>query len=163
MEISVKLSDGESMLLEIWWLSMTDQCDLNAHVSYTVYNRMSMMLRSALCVSRVTPAYQLSRKQGPDSYVICYRIYSGEPQMFFLGDGHQIAKVGSVPTPGGTIMLSVGYRTKMLISPQHSARDLVADLHDDHFTHEPIRKKASPGKPCIDRFEISLIYLLNFC
>lgn len=162
IEISVKLSDGEGMLLEIWWLSMTDQTDSNAHVSYTIYNRMSTMLRSALCVSRITPAYRLSRKQGPDSYVICYRICSGEPQLHFLGGEHQVAKVGSVPTPAGTIVLSVAYRTKMLISPQHSCKDMTVDLRDDHFTNEPVHKitTTTPGRPCANRWEGAVLLII---
>jgi len=46
---------------------------------------MSLLLKSLLAVTRVTPAYKLSRRQGADSYLICYRIYSGEPQLHLLG------------------------------------------------------------------------------
>jgi autophagy-related protein 13 len=107
VEISLKTSEGDSMILETWLLSMTDAADhqvcslqkpisqhlvnlqlvnLQTKVSHTVYNRMSLLLKSLLAVTRVTPAYKLSRRQGADSYLICYRIYSGEPQLHLLGN-----------------------------------------------------------------------------
>lgn len=48
------------------------RCDKDIKVSYSVYNRLSLLLKSLLAVTRVTPAYKLSRKQGHD-YVILYR------------------------------------------------------------------------------------------
>ena len=136
VEISLRTAEGETMVLETWWLTVSDQTDPYARISYTVYNRMGTLLKSLFSVSRVTPAYRLSRKQGPETFVICYRIYMGEPQYIHLGDGYQKSKVGSVPTPTGTISLSVAYRTKMLISPHQSIRDLAVDLKDDHFNSE---------------------------
>lgn len=41
-------------------------------MSYMVYNRLSVLLKSLLAITRVTPAYKLSRNQGHD-YVILYR------------------------------------------------------------------------------------------
>jgi len=64
---------------------LPEECDNNVRVTYTVYNRMGLLLKSLLTVTRVTPAYKLSRRQSPDSYVICYRIYMGEPQLHHLG------------------------------------------------------------------------------
>lgn len=74
------------MVLETWSLSvLPEQSDPAVRVTYTVYNRMGILLKSLLSVSRVTPAYKLSRRQGPDSYTMCYRIYMGEPQLYNLG------------------------------------------------------------------------------
>ncbi|XP_046390337.1 autophagy-related protein 13 isoform X2 [Ischnura elegans] len=89
-------------------------------LSHSVYNRMGLLLRSLLSVTRVTPAYRLSRRQGPDSYVICYRIFLGEPQIHLLGDGYNEFRIGQLSTPLGVLNLSVAYRTKMTISPQHT-------------------------------------------
>ncbi|XP_071446232.1 autophagy-related protein 13 homolog [Hetaerina americana] len=89
-------------------------------LSHSVYNRMGLLLRSLLSVTRVTPAYRLSRRQGPDSYVICYRIFIGEPQIHLLGDGFNEFRIGQLSTPLGVLNLSVAYRTKMTISPQHT-------------------------------------------
>ncbi|XP_059480858.1 autophagy-related protein 13 homolog [Neocloeon triangulifer] len=130
VEISLKTSEGDSMILETWLLNMGDPTDHATKVTHTIYNRMSLLLKSLLAVTRVTPAYKLSRRQGADSYLICYRIYSGEPQLQLLGEGHNQARVGQLTTPLGTIQLSVAYRTKMTISPQHT-KDIM--VKSDHF------------------------------
>ncbi|ELU07579.1 hypothetical protein CAPTEDRAFT_175434 [Capitella teleta] len=141
IEISLHTVEGESMILETWWMTLTDTIDPSARVSYTVYNRMGTLLKSLICATRVVPAYRLSRKQGSETFVVCYRIYTGEPQ-FHLGVGHQKTRVGSVPTPTGTIVLSVAYRTKMLMSPQTSLhREMPFELKDDHFMEGSPRKK----------------------
>uniref|UniRef100_A0A8C8H0S5 Autophagy-related protein 13 n=1 Tax=Oncorhynchus tshawytscha TaxID=74940 RepID=A0A8C8H0S5_ONCTS len=112
VEISLKTSEGDSMELETWCLEMNEKCDRDIKVSYTVYNRMSLLLKSLLAITRVTPAYKLSRKQGHD-YVILYRIYFGEVQLTGLGEGFQTVRVGVVGTPIGTITLSCAYRTNL--------------------------------------------------
>uniref|UniRef100_A0A8D3CMF5 Autophagy-related protein 13 n=1 Tax=Scophthalmus maximus TaxID=52904 RepID=A0A8D3CMF5_SCOMX len=112
VEISLKTSEGDSMELETWCLEMNEKCDKDIKVSYTVYNRLSVLLKSLLAITRVTPAYKLSRKQGHD-YVILYRIYFGEVQLSGLGEGFQTVRVGVVSTPVGTVTLSCAYRTNL--------------------------------------------------
>ncbi|XP_036113713.1 autophagy-related protein 13 isoform X4 [Molossus molossus] len=112
VEISLKTSEGDSMELEIWCLEMNEKCDKEIKVSYTVYNRLSLLLKSLLAITRVTPAYRLSRKQGHE-YVILYRIYFGEVQLNGLGEGFQTVRVGTVGTPVGTITLSCAYRINL--------------------------------------------------
>jgi autophagy-related protein 13 len=74
------------MVLETWSLGVFPQhTDHTVQLAFTIYNRMGILLKSLLSVSRITPAYKLSRRQGPDSYRICYRIYMGEPQLHSLG------------------------------------------------------------------------------
>ncbi|XP_026643652.1 autophagy-related protein 13 [Microtus ochrogaster] len=82
----IRHTAGDSMELEIWCLEMNEKCDKEIKVSYTVYNRLSLLLKSLLAITRVTPAYRLSRKQGHE-YVILYRIYFGEVQLNGLGEG----------------------------------------------------------------------------
>lgn len=95
-------AQGDSMELETWCLEMNEKwvilmqvadlilhfilggwmlnvnqwfgfrCEKDIKVSYTVYTRLSLLLKSLLAITRVTPAYKLSRKQGHD-YVILYR------------------------------------------------------------------------------------------
>lgn len=151
VEISLKTVEGESMILETWWLSMTDQLDPYAKISYVVYNRMSVLLKSLLCTTRAIPAYRLSRKQGSDSYVVCYRMYTSEPETSCLGEGYHTAKVGAVPSPLGTVTLSVAYRTKMLLSPQNSqlAMSLSSGRNDDYFQCDSSpRRNVDIPKPC---------------
>ncbi|XP_026667363.1 autophagy-related protein 13 homolog isoform X2 [Ceratina calcarata] len=133
IEISLRTIEGDTMVLETWSLGvLPEHSDPTVRVTYTVYNRMGVLLKSLLSVSRVTPAYKLSRRQSPDSYVICYRIYMGEPQLHTLGDNYKHVRVGQLCTPVGTIHLAVSYRTKMAISPSHTDRDSIM-LKSDHF------------------------------
>ncbi|XP_069714078.1 autophagy-related protein 13 isoform X7 [Phaenicophaeus curvirostris] len=122
VEISLKTSEGDSMELEIWCLEMNEKCDKEIKVSYTVYNRLSLLLKSLLAITRVTPAYRLSRKQGHE-YVILYRIYFGEVQLSGLGEGFQTVRVGTVGTPVGTITLSCAYRINLAFMSTRTGED----------------------------------------
>uniref|UniRef100_A0ABK0LLR7 Autophagy-related protein 13 n=1 Tax=Rattus norvegicus TaxID=10116 RepID=A0ABK0LLR7_RAT len=122
VEISLKTSEGDSMELEIWCLEMNEKCDKEIKVSYTVYNRLSLLLKSLLAITRVTPAYRLSRKQGHE-YVILYRIYFGEVQLNGLGEGFQTVRVGTVGTPVGTLTLSCAYRINLAFMSTRTAED----------------------------------------
>ncbi len=95
VEISLKTVEGDSMVLESWVLSMREGSDPSVRPNNTVYNHMGLLLKSLLCVSRAMPAYRLSRRQGPDSFIICYRIYAGESDVSVLGDGFQSSQVRS--------------------------------------------------------------------
>lgn len=133
IEISLRTVEGDTMVLETWSLGvLPEQSDPTIRVTYTVYNRMGVLLKSLLSVTRVIPAYKLSRRQGPDSYVICYKIYMGEPQLHTLGDNYKHVRVGQLYTPVGTIHLSVSYRTKMTISPTQTGRESIM-VKSDHF------------------------------
>ncbi|XP_017777037.1 PREDICTED: autophagy-related protein 13 homolog isoform X2 [Nicrophorus vespilloides] len=134
VEISLRTVEGDHMVLESWCLGIVpEQCDPSVRVTHTVYNRMGILLKSLVSVTRVTPAYKLSRRQGPDSYIICYRIYMEEPQLHTLGDGYKQVRVGQICTPIGTLQLSVSYRTKMTISPTNNGKDNSIMLKSDHF------------------------------
>lgn len=151
VEISLKTSEGDSMVLETWYLGLNKEpCDVNARISYTVYNRMGITLKTLFSISRVTPAYKLSRQQGAsaDEYVICYRFYQGDPQFFMLGDNYQTIKVGSVPTPVGTIYINLAYRTKLLITPQKSCKAIPIEVKDDHFKKDTSPRRPTTPKPC---------------
>ena len=90
IEISLRTTEGDTMVLETWSLGMTaEQVDPSVRVttsSVSVYNRMGTLLKSLLFISRIIPAYKLSRSQGPDSYIIFYRIYLDKPQFHNLGE-----------------------------------------------------------------------------
>ncbi|XP_010880456.2 autophagy-related protein 13 isoform X2 [Esox lucius] len=138
VEISLKTSEGDSMELETWCLEMNEKCDKDIKVSYTVYNRLSLLLKSLLAITRVTPAYKLSRKQGHD-YVILYRIYFGEVQLTGLGEGFQTVRVGVVGTPVGTITLSCAYRTNLafMSTRQFERTAPIMGIIIDHFVERP--------------------------
>ncbi|XP_051000072.1 autophagy-related protein 13 isoform X1 [Acomys russatus] len=148
VEISLKTSEGDSMELEIWCLEMNEKCDKEIKVSYTVYNRLSLLLKSLLAITRVTPAYRLSRKQGHE-YVILYRIYFGEVQLNGLGEGFQTVRVGTVGTPIGTITLSCAYRINLafMSTRQFERTPPIMGIIIDHFVDHPY-PSSSPMHPC---------------
>lgn len=151
VEISLKTSEGDSMELETWCLEMNEKCDKDIKVSYTVYNRLSVLLKSLLAIARVTPAYKLSRKQGHD-YVILYRIYFGEVQLGGLGEGFQTVRVGVVGTPVGTVTLSCAYRTNLafMSSRQFERSAPIMGIIVDHFVDGSCggQRPVTMGQPC---------------
>ncbi|XP_037552454.1 autophagy-related protein 13 [Nematolebias whitei] len=154
VEISLKTSEGDSMELETWCLEMNEKCEKDIKVSYTVYNRLSVLLKSLLAITRVTPAYKLSRNQGHD-YVILYRIYFGEVQLGGLGEGFQTVRVGVVGTPIGTVTLSCAYRVNLafMSSRQFERTAPIMGIIVDHFVDPPCssQRPANLGHPCIFR------------
>ena len=93
---------------------------------------MGLLLKSLVTVTRITPAYKLSRRQGQDSYVICYRIFLGDPpEPPDLGEGALTARVGQVATPESTIVCCVDYRTSMTITPRPVSQPIL--VKSDHF------------------------------
>uniref|UniRef100_UPI00358FC53A autophagy-related protein 13 isoform X1 n=2 Tax=Myxine glutinosa TaxID=7769 RepID=UPI00358FC53A len=152
VEISLKTCEGDSMGLEVWSLEVHEKCDWDVKVSHTVYNRLSLLLKSLLSVTRVTPAYKLSRKQGPD-FVILYRVYLGEVQMACLGEGFQSMRVGAVGTPMGTVILGCAYRTNLaFMSSRRSggSRTTVGGV----CCFERTKPSDPSPQPCTSRFEI---------
>lgn len=134
VETSLKTADGDSLVLEWWRLAVVAGGDPQVKVTHTVYNRMGLLLKSLITVSRVTPAYRLSRRQGADSYVICYRILLGEPgEPADLGEGALTARVGQVTTPTNTVVCSVDYRTRMTITQRPTRLSQPILVKSDHF------------------------------
>ncbi|XP_044125815.1 autophagy-related protein 13 isoform X3 [Bufo gargarizans] len=148
VEISLKTSEGDSMELEVWCLEMNEKCDRDIKVSYTVYNRLSLLLKSLLAVTRVTPAYRLSRKQGHE-YVILYRIYFGDVQLLGLKEGFQAVRVGTVGTPIGTLTLTCAYRTNLafMSTQQYERTQPIMGIIIDHFVDRPF-PSTSHMHPC---------------
>ncbi|KAG5678256.1 hypothetical protein PVAND_007948 [Polypedilum vanderplanki] len=136
VEISLQTSEGDKMILEVWSLNIDEKLsDPTLKANYNIYNRMSILLKSLLSITRITPAYKLSRRQNPDSFSIYYRIYSGviEQQQHNLGESYKQIRIGSLTTQIGTITMAVAYRTKMTISPTQTGRDNTIMLKSDHF------------------------------
>jgi autophagy-related protein 13 len=138
IEISLKTPENQSMILETWCLSFNDQlCDPTQKVNYSVYKKMSLILRSLIIITRSTPTYQLSRRQSSDTYVLLYRMYSGEPIVHHLGEKYATAKVGTIGTPIGSIMLNVAYRTRLTMTPtQNTNTSDNIYIKDDHFKND---------------------------
>ncbi|XP_028403221.1 autophagy-related protein 13-like [Dendronephthya gigantea] len=124
IEISLKTNEGSTMVLETWRLGMDEKRENSSKITYTVYNRMGILLKSLIAVTRVTPAYKIAKNQGHD-YILCYRIYFGQVRVSEFGENYHVIPVGSIGTPRGGLALSVAHRTKLALpqgNSQASAR-----------------------------------------
>lgn len=138
VEISVQTEDGDEMVLELWTLELDEaQFDTSLKAMNTVYFRMGILLKSLITVTRITPAYHLSRKQRTESFIIFYRVYSGEPKMKILGESVKKIQAGILKTPLGAICFSVSYRTNFSISPNRTEKSKSLLLKSDHFELSP--------------------------
>lgn len=145
IEISLKTVDGDSLVLEVWSLDQTkipEKDSLQTKTAQSIYNRMTVLLKSLITLTRTTPAYKLSRRQSPDSYGIYYRIYVAPPQVHALGDGYKTVRIGQIETLQGRLGVTVAYRTKMTISPTKVEIPNNIMVKSDHFN----AKDASPKR-----------------
>jgi autophagy-related protein 13 len=138
IEISLRTPENQTMILETWCILFNEQLvDSSQKVCYNVYKKMSIVLRSLMCITRSTPTYQLSRRQSSDTYVLLYRMYCGEPIVHHLGENYATTKVGTVGTPIGSILVNLAYRTRLTMTPQNSSHVNEASggiqIKDDHF------------------------------
>ncbi|KAJ8672334.1 hypothetical protein QAD02_003593, partial [Eretmocerus hayati] len=155
IEISLQTTEGDTMVLETWSLGVfSEYIDPGVKITYTIYNKMGILLKSLLCLSRVIPAYKLSVGQGPDSYLIHYKVYMEKPHLKNLGDNYKHLKVGQVYTPVGMIEVSVFYRMKMTISPAQIL-DQCMMLDSDHFYSDSTSKDIRYNKPVITTHKAS--------
>lgn len=138
VEISVQTEDGDEMVLELWTLELDEtQFDPSLKAMNTVYFRMGILLKSLITITRITPAYHLSRKQRTESFTIFYRVYNGEPKMKTLGESIKKIQAGTLKTPLGGICFSVAYRTSFSISPNRTEKNKILLLKSDHFELSP--------------------------
>ncbi|KAM3957214.1 autophagy-related protein 13 homolog [Aphomia sociella] len=137
VEISVQTEDGDELVLELWTLELDEtQFDTSLKAMNTVYFRMGILLKSLITITRMTPAYHLSRKQRAESFTIFYRVYSGEPKVKALGTSVKKMQAGMLKTPLGGISFSVTYRTNFTISPNKCKNGALL-LKSDHFELSP--------------------------
>ncbi|CAG4942392.1 unnamed protein product [Colias eurytheme] len=157
IEISLRTNDGDDMVLELWTIKMLPGCDATISSISTIYYRMSIMLKSTLSISRITPAYKMSRLQNKDSYKISHKIYGGKPNFDLLGEKYKNIKVSELRMPIGMIQIEVVYRTEMAILPEARGRapsygevqnisnsDIM--VKSDHFPRESPRKNNNEKK-----------------
>lgn len=148
IEISLRTPENQTMILETWCILFNDQlADPTQKVCFSVYKKMSLVLRSLMCITRSIPTYQLSRRQNSDTYVLLYRMYCGEPIVHHLGENYATGKVGTVGTPIGSILINVAYRTRLTMTPQNSQNSSEytggIQIKDDHFIPEHVERRQS--------------------
>jgi len=129
VEISLQTQE-DTLILELWSLSFKqDMVDPNVRILYTVYNRMALLLKSVISVTRVIPAYKLSRVKTSD-YKMYYKIYTSDQQRNLsemLGAEYKHVELGTVGTPFGGLVFDVSYRTRLEIVPVNSTMMIKSD------------------------------------
>ena len=110
--IYLKTSEGFDSLLESWSISFTNKSDPSVKNAFAVYNKLALLLKSVVSVSRSLPAYRLTRKKERD-FSFSYKICSIELEHGKVSRMPPATRIGSVSTNFGTIVLSVRFHTKI--------------------------------------------------
>lgn len=176
-EISLKTTDGNSLILEYWFVSNEAVATRETErpggaqvggqgqpgnapnsptlIIYNLYNKMSLMLKSLISVTRATPAYKLSQRgQSADSYIICYRVYRCDSFSANLPNEEEsphfssLKNLGSIRSAFNELFISFIYRTDLTIDSKAVNEALNANitsvpkspqllpLKKDHFKKE---------------------------
>lgn len=124
---------GDSLPLESWVIKLDkDDNDQTVNVHSALYNQLGTLLKSIIAASRATPTFRYYVKnQGPESFIIFYRVYEGEPDLSQLGEEQKFHRLGFLPSPFGTLSVHLHYRTKMELTPNPIA--------DENETTEELR------------------------
>lgn len=150
-EISLKNSDGESMVLEYWLFTneslvssprarVTDAKD----EVFTIFNRLTLLLKSIITLTRATPIYKISNSgQGPETFVICYRIFDTAGPIEDLIEQKdknrysRVIRLGNVSSQCSRIAVSFSYRTNMATcNDDKSQTGPLMPVKMDHFKTE---------------------------
>uniref|UniRef100_A0A915MBI9 Autophagy-related protein 13 n=1 Tax=Meloidogyne javanica TaxID=6303 RepID=A0A915MBI9_MELJA len=120
LEFILLTADGDKLPLETWLVRLDKECaDKFVNIRTTLYQQMSTLLKSIIVASRFTPAYRhYVRNQGPDTFIFCYKVFDGEPDLSILGEETKYRRLGYLPSPFGAISVELYFRTKMEIQPQ---------------------------------------------
>ena len=108
--VYLKTSEGYDSLLEGWSIGFNQKVDQNVKSAFTVYNKLTLLLKSIVSVSRSLPAYRLTRRKEKD-FSFSYKICTHELEPLRVARMSGTTRIGSVGTPLGTIVLSVQFQT----------------------------------------------------
>lgn len=182
-EISIKTTEGETMVLEYWFIT-NEPSELSGASSpkaqqgvslaiFDIYNRMSLLLKSLISMTRATPAYKLSSSgQSADSYVICYRVYQADNDFeSILKSKSKEAlhysreiKLGSIICDTNTLSASFCYRKDMTPCSKSNLEidksPQLLPVKNDHFqkdnsSHRMTEKVRDSNSPLIAAFASS--------
>lgn len=129
---------------------------------YTIYNKMSLLLKTLMTTTHIVPAYRLASNRSTsqaDSYVICYRLYTCSPANQSTRVSLQSTQRGSIediyynlnsesPSKRSTSSSNVSYGSLNI-------RDFVELDELEHFS--PITKLGSI-KTEINELDVSVCY-----
>ena len=127
LDIVLKTSEGTFTVLESWQVSTNSSVQENIKNIFSIYNRLGVLLKSVITISRVLPSYQLSRKNDSD-FLLFFKVHS-EIYPLHHYELHNIMPIGSVVTPIGEISIKALYRNKIWLTAgsMHSLTYVIND------------------------------------
>jgi len=128
LDIVLKTSEGSYTVLESWQVSTkasNKEENIKNHIS--IYNRLGVLLKSVITMSRVLPSYQLSRKNDSD-FMLFFKVHSEIYQLHHY-ELHNVMPIGSVITPIGEVSIKALYRNKIWLTAgsMHSLTYVIND------------------------------------
>ncbi len=109
LNVYLKTAEGHDSLLETWNLSFVEKSDQNVKNCSVVYNKLSLLLKSLIAVTRSLPAYKLTRRKDKD-FSFYYKIMAEPPSKAIITQLPEKTKVGAVSTQFGSVSISVFFK-----------------------------------------------------
>ncbi|OQV20502.1 hypothetical protein BV898_05547 [Hypsibius exemplaris] len=105
VQVSAVLPTHELIPLEYWWLWFDAAAvEKDAHIRSTVYNRMTILLKSIIVVLRASPVNSLIRQN--DYFKFTHKMFVGDPDVRNLQSVAKTFKIGPLKTPYGAVYFS---------------------------------------------------------
>ena len=128
LDIVLKTSEGSYTVLETWQVAskpVGKDDQVKNHI--TIYNRLGVLLKSVIAMSRVLPSYQLARKQDSD-FTLFFKVHS-EVYPLQHYELNNAMPIGSVATPIGEVSIKALYRSKVWLNDgsMHSLNYVIDD------------------------------------
>lgn len=150
VDIILKTAEGSLTVLETWQI-MTDERIKSDTMknSFSIYNRLGVLLKSVLSIGRLLPSYHLSRKSQQDFTLYC-KLHIELHQLHNYELHNQI-DIGSVVSPLGKISIKVLYRNKIWLSGSMQAHTYVINNMETLFSLTSDKERSSFQS--VDMFE----------
>ena len=157
LDIILRTVDGSFIILETWQLSTDgENKELKHKNHFSIYNRLGVLLKSVLSISRVLPSFNLAKKNDKD-FTLYFRVHS-EVYSLHQYELNNSLSIGYVKTPIGTVNIKTMYRSKVWLSGSFHAHTYTINDPESLlplFTEKDTLNKSSTFQS-IDMFENEL-------
>jgi len=161
LEISMK-AEMDLLLLELWHFQVIAESPSKEESRsspssqqkdvFNLYNRLGVLLKSIISVSRVTPAYKIARREGGLAHQVTAEELLEADINRLLGDGYKTVSLGKIPLYGMSeyLQTTLHYRTRMELLTSTTAasgrRNTQLLIKSDHYAENPNnQKKVKPA------------------
>jgi len=155
LDVVLRTFEGSFIVLETWQLSTAiGNKEMHQKNHFSIYNRLGVLLKSVLSISRVLPSFNLAKKNEKD-FSLFFKVHS-ELYTLHRYEMHNIISIGCVKTPVGTVNIKVMYRSKIWLSGSFHAHTYTISNADSLLPL--LYEKDGPSKAfqSIDMFENEL-------